>query len=129
MSRAVIGRLLREQMGFGGLVLSDDLEMAAVRSEWGVGTGAVRFLAAGGDLALVCRHAETRDEAVGAIGQGLEDGALTPEAVSSARARRAALRRWVERTGTSPDPRAIGCREHQELRAEILGRAGDAGQG
>src|SRR5262245_31139811 len=33
----VIGGLLRRRLSFDGLVLSDDLEMAAVRSRWGVG--------------------------------------------------------------------------------------------
>ena len=129
MSPEVIGRLLRRRMGFGGLVLSDDLEMDAVRTEWGVGTATVRFLQAGGDLALVCRHAEARDEAVTAVRRALEGGASEREAVLAARKRRAALRRWVERTGPGPDPRAIGCPEHRELRAEILGRAGDANLG
>ncbi len=125
MSREVIGGLLRRRMGFDGLVLSDDLEMKAVRTEWGVGGAAVRFLQAGGDLALVCREAEARHEAVTAVRQALEGGALAPEALVAGRERRAALRRWVERTGPEPDSRAIGAPEHQELCAEILGRAGD----
>ena len=125
MSPEVIDGLLRRRMGFDGLVLSDDLEMNAVRTEWGVGGAAVRFLHAGGDLALVCREAPARDEALEAVRRALEGGGLGPEAVLAARKRRAALRRWVERTGPAPDPRAIGCPEHQELRAEILGRAGD----
>jgi beta-N-acetylhexosaminidase len=125
MSPEVIGRLLRRGMGFGGLVLSDDLEMDAVRTEWGVGAAAVRFLQAGGDLGLVCRQAGARAEAVDAVTRALEGGSLAPEAISAARERRAALRAWVERTGPRPDSSAIGCPEHQELRAEILGRAGD----
>jgi beta-N-acetylhexosaminidase len=125
MSPEVIGRLLRRGLGFGGLVLSDDLEMDAVKAEWGVGAAAVQFLQAGGDLALVCRQAQARDEALEAVRRALERGDLGSEAVLAARKRRAALRRWVERTGPEPDARAIGCPEHQELRAEILGRAGD----
>jgi beta-N-acetylhexosaminidase len=125
MSPEVIGRLLRRGMAFEGLVVSDDLEMDAVRTEWGVGSAAVRFLQAGGDLALVCRRAAERQEALWAVRRALEDGRLTVEAVTAARERRVALRRWVETTGLPPDPRAIGAPEHRELRAEILGRAGD----
>jgi beta-N-acetylhexosaminidase len=125
ISPEVIGQLLRGRMGFDGFVLSDDLEMSAVRTEWGVGGAAVRFVQAGGDLALVCREAPARDEAVNAVRRAVEGGVLAPEALMASRKRRAALRRWVERTGPAPDARAIGCPEHQELRAEILGRAGD----
>jgi beta-N-acetylhexosaminidase len=125
MSPEVIGQLLRRGMAFDGLVVSDDLEMDAVRTEWGVGNAAVQFLQSGGDLALVCRRAADRQEALWAVQRALEDGSLAPEAVAVARERRAELRRWVERTRPRPDVRAIGAPEHRELRAEILGRAGD----
>jgi beta-N-acetylhexosaminidase len=119
--------LLRRRLGFRGLVLSDDLEMGAVRSTWGVGGAAVRFLAAGGDLALVCREAGTRDEAVAAVERALATGAVAPEAAADARRRRAALRQWVERTRPRPDTSVIGSAEHRELLAEILRRAAPSG--
>jgi beta-N-acetylhexosaminidase len=124
MSAPVISGLLRERLDFGGLVLSDDLEMAAVRNGWGVGVAAARFLAAGGDLALVCREAATREDAVDAIERALDDGALSPLAAEAALARRVALRRWVEQTSARPGPGVIGCAEHRELLEEILARAG-----
>jgi beta-N-acetylhexosaminidase len=127
LSASVVAGLLRRGLDFGGLVLSDDLEMAAVRSGWGVGAAAARFLTVGGDLALVCREPETRAEAIAAVGRALESGALTPDAAQAARGRRAALRRWVERTRPRPDLDVIGCVEHRELQAEILGRAGATG--
>ena len=127
LSEGVITGLLRRKLDFGGLVLSDDLEMAAVRSGWGVGVAATRFLSVGGDLALVCRESETRAEAVVAVGQALESGELTQDAVRAAYERRATLRRWVERTRPRPDPDVIGCIEHRELLAEILTRVGATG--
>ncbi|HEY7139980.1 MAG TPA: beta-N-acetylhexosaminidase [Methylomirabilota bacterium] len=127
LSASVITGLLRRRLGFCGLVLSDDLEMAAVRAGWGVGSAAARFLAAGGDLALVCRESEARDEAVAAVGRALDRGAVTAKAAAEARGRRAALRRWVEATGPRPGLDVIGCAEHRELLAEILGRARDTG--
>ena len=123
LSGNVIGGLLRGRLDFGGLILSDDLEMAAVRNGWGVGSAAARFLTVGGDLALVCREAGARDEAVAAVGRALETGALTPKAAAAASLRRATRRRWVERTRPRPDTSVIGCAEHREILAEILGRA------
>jgi beta-N-acetylhexosaminidase len=124
LSADVIDGLLRRRLSFAGLVLSDDLEMAAVRSRWGVGGAAVRFLAAGGDLVLICRDAGARDEGVKAVRRALETGVVAPEATVAARGRRAALRHWAEGTGPRPDPSVIGCPEHRELLAEVLGRAG-----
>jgi beta-N-acetylhexosaminidase len=123
LSARITGGVLRTRLGFTGLVLSDDLEMAAVRSGWGVGTAAARFLAVGGDLALVCREAHARDEAVATVERALRTGAISLGAASAACERRATLRRWVERARPRPDTTVIGCAEHRTLLAEILGRA------
>ena len=80
LSARVVGGLLRGQLGFDGLVLSDDLEMAAVREQWGVDGAAVKFLQAGGDLALVCRDAAARDATILAVGETLDTGELSSEA-------------------------------------------------
>jgi beta-N-acetylhexosaminidase len=127
LSAPVVSGLLRDRLDFDGLVVSDDLEMAAVRNAWGVGIAAVRFLMAGGDLALVCREDATRKEAVASVEQALVNGALAPPAAEAAFARRAALRQWVERTQSRPAASVIGCAEHRELREEIIARAGTDG--
>jgi beta-glucosidase-like glycosyl hydrolase len=106
------------------LILSDDLEMAAVRQQWGVDGAALKFLLAGGDLALVCRDAAARDATVAAVGEALDVGELSPEAASAARHRRRVLRAWVDGAAPRPDVGVIGCREHRDLVAEVLGRAG-----
>ena len=128
LSPAVVTGLLRGELGFGGLVLSDDLEMDAVRRQWGVDGAAVRFLEAGGDLALVCRDADARDSTVAAVGQALDAGDISPEAAAAARHRRRVLRAWVEGAATRPDLGVIGCPEHRDLVAEVLARAGDPGR-
>ena len=125
LSAEVIGRLLRGRLRYDGLVVSDDLEMAAVRSQWGVAGAAVRFLEAGGDLALVCRDAAARQETAERVRRGLETGVLTPAAPAAARRRRTALRAHVEQAGPRPDAGVIGCPEHRDLLEEVLSRAGD----
>src|SRR3989442_14943558 len=76
LSAEVIGGLLRRGLGFSGLVLSDDLEMAAVASTWGVGGAARRVPAPGRGLPPLCQSSEARNEAVAAIGRGIDRGAL-----------------------------------------------------
>jgi beta-N-acetylhexosaminidase len=125
LERTELAPVLRGGLGFDGLVLSDDLEMAAVRSHWGVDGAAVRFLEAGGDLALVCRDAAARRATVEAVRQALEAGVVASDAPAAASERRAGLRAWVEQAGPRPDPSVIGCRDHQDLLAEILDRVGE----
>jgi beta-N-acetylhexosaminidase len=122
LSAAVVHGVLRRDLGFGGLVLSDDLEMAAVQALWGVDGAAVKFLLAGGDLALVCRDLAGQQATVAAVRQALDSGALAPEAAAAARHRRRVLRAWVEGAAPRPSTSVIGCSEHRELLAEIIRR-------
>ena len=55
LSKAVVGKLLREEMGFEGLILTDDLEMGAIEKSWGVPRGAVTAFEAGADILLICK--------------------------------------------------------------------------
>lgn len=52
-SPTVIGGMLRHDLGFGGVVISDDLAAARQVARWSPGSRAVQFLAAGGDMVLV----------------------------------------------------------------------------
>jgi beta-N-acetylhexosaminidase len=63
LSRRVLGDLLRGELGFRGLVVSDDLDMKAVVDHVGVADAAVRAVAAGCDALLLCRSRAHQDEA------------------------------------------------------------------
>jgi len=54
LSPAVLQGLLRDELGYRGLVVSDDLEMKAVADGWGIAESAVRSVEAGCDTVLVC---------------------------------------------------------------------------
>ena len=56
LSQSILTGILRERMGFEGLILSDDLEMGAIAKKWGVPDGASRAFAAGVDILLVCKE-------------------------------------------------------------------------
>jgi beta-N-acetylhexosaminidase len=63
-SPVVLDQMLRGDLGFAGVVISDDLAAVALR-DVPAGQRAVRFLAAGGDLAIVGNPAEARAMASG----------------------------------------------------------------
>lgn len=81
VSPAVIGGLLRTELGFEGLAVSDGIGMAAVRERYGLAGAAVRALAAGIDLVCVDSNSTDADmDAItAAITAALRDGTL-PEA-------------------------------------------------
>ncbi|MCF8144740.1 MAG: beta-N-acetylhexosaminidase [Deltaproteobacteria bacterium] len=75
LSHRVVTGLMRERLGFDGLVVTDDLEMGAIQKGWGVAAGAVAAFVAGCDILLICKDQ-------GAVLEGmarLRDGLLRKE--------------------------------------------------
>jgi beta-N-acetylhexosaminidase len=56
LSKVWIADILRKRIGYRNLIVSDDLEMGGVLSAAPVGKAAAQFVAAGGDLCLVCHR-------------------------------------------------------------------------
>lgn len=61
-SRRIIWDCLRKEMGFQGLILSDDLEMGALKDICPIGEAACRAVEAGHDMLLICHSAQAQRE-------------------------------------------------------------------
>ena len=83
VSRKVITGLLRRDLGFRGLVVTDSLAMDGVEKQYPGGRGAVAALRAGADVALMPDDAERRHAT--AIIRAVRDGRLSREPVSRVR--------------------------------------------
>jgi beta-N-acetylhexosaminidase len=96
LSRAAV-RLLREELGFRGLVITDALEMRAISDTVGLEEGAVRALGAGADA--VClgadRPPEEVDRVLEAIVDAVAEGRLAEERLHEAAERVAATAAWT----------------------------------
>ena len=67
LSHRVVTELLRGELGFEQLVMTDDLDMGAILNEYSF-DGMLRLVfAAGNDLAMICHRIEKAEEAVGVI--------------------------------------------------------------
>ena len=75
-SRPIITGLLRERLGFDGLVMSDDLGAAVALSGVPPAQRAVRFVAAGGDLVLTIRPSDAAPMTKGIIDRAERDQAF-----------------------------------------------------
>ncbi len=87
MSEKSIDGLLRRELGFEGVVVSDDLEMKAIADHFGVGAAAVKAVRAGVDALLVCHGAQRQHEAIEALARAVVDGTLPQARVEAARTR------------------------------------------
>jgi beta-N-acetylhexosaminidase len=67
LSPIVLGGLLRQRLGYRGIIVSDDLEMRAIAERWPAGEAAVLAIAAGCDLLLICKRTELVAEARDAL--------------------------------------------------------------
>jgi beta-N-acetylhexosaminidase len=74
MSAAVL-RMLRTELGYSGVIISDDLQMGALAPEFPPPTAAVRFLVNGGDMVIVSPDIGVSDATYDAIYTAVLDGA------------------------------------------------------
>jgi beta-N-acetylhexosaminidase len=118
LSTKVVTGLLREEMGYAGVVVSDDLEMRAVADRWGVPDAAVMSIEAGCDAALVCSEWSLLLDARRALaGRARRDEAFAE------RLREAAASFMALRAGAPPkpvtDPDALRARLENDDAREI----------
>lgn len=91
-SSRLIRDLLRTTLGFSGLILTDDLEMGALRSFGSIGEAAVRATQAGHDLLLICSDLTAAQETFAHLRQAYQDGRLSREELQASEARCAQVR-------------------------------------
>jgi beta-N-acetylhexosaminidase len=101
--------VLREQIGYQGLVISDDLEMGAILKSMSVGQATVRHIRAGGDLCLVCHQEDRVLAAFDALRRAADDPAFARRIAESLRRLRTFRRRgrMFFRFSRTPNPAKI----------------------
>lgn len=87
MSRTILTDILRGEMGFEGLILSDGMEMGAVREHFGTPRGCVLALGAGVDIVFVCHDADLMAESLRAVEAAYLDGTLSMHELDASVAR------------------------------------------
>jgi beta-N-acetylhexosaminidase len=115
LSPAVL-RLLREELGFEGVVFGDDLEMRAVADRWPIGESVRLALEAGVDALLVCSDAALGEQALAAL------EALPARLVAEPLRRVAALKSRYAAAGEAPRELAAAnppYEEHRRLAREL----------
>ena len=82
-SKAIISDLLRKEMGFNGVVFTDDLTMGAITQNYEIGQAAVSAVLAGGDVVLVGHSFDQQVKVIQALLNASSDGTI-PESVLNA---------------------------------------------
>ena len=118
LSKAIVDGLLKKSLGFGGVVISDDLGMKAISKTRALPEATVEAIVAGCDAVLMCNTtADEQVAAIEAIVKAAEQGTISMKRLDDALARQRRVKeRWL--SGARPGARslsAVGSAEHQAI--------------
>ncbi|QWB23155.1 MULTISPECIES: glycoside hydrolase family 3 protein [Streptomyces] len=107
LSRRILTGLLRGELGYDGLIVTDGMEMRAIAGTYGIERGSVLAVAAGADA--ICVGGGLADDATvlrlrDALVAAVRAGELPEERLADAADRVRALARWAGTAGRSPEP-------------------------
>ncbi|MFI9721887.1 glycoside hydrolase family 3 protein [Streptomyces sp. NPDC052396] len=132
LSRRVLDELLRGELGFDGLVVTDGIEMSAVSGRYGIDGATVRAVAGGADA--VCVGGESAKESTtellaSALARAVMDGSLPEERLARAAARVAEFAAWSRQlrqaAATGPATTGIGLVAARRA-VQVISRPGTA---
>lgn len=116
LSKPVLTGLLREQLGFHGLIVTDYMDMKAIVDHYGAGEAAVQSVIAGADLVLVGQDMEVQRQIYQALLAALKSGRLSKARVREAVAHSAAVASRYRPQWDAPLPDYAS---HQRLANEV----------
>lgn len=79
LSKAIITDWLRKDIGYNGVVVTDDMDMGALAKHYTFGDMAVQSILAGSDILLVCHEYEHMQEAYNGLMKAVKDGRISKE--------------------------------------------------
>jgi beta-N-acetylhexosaminidase len=122
LSTAILGDLLRDELGFDGVVVSDALDMAALGQGGAAIVDGVLALRAGVDLLLCAPDREAIERLESGLRQAVRRGLIERSAHERSLGRIGALRRRLADV-QEPPLSVVGGPEHQALAAEVAARS------
>lgn len=129
LSAPILTDLLRKKFRFEGIVVSDDMEMAAIADNYGIEEAVLLGLRAGIDLFLICHRHDRQEAAYRALVQAAESSTEDRDRLFAAATRLTEHReRFFGKDDTRWEPgfweSVVGCDEHRALVAPLFERQG-----
>lgn len=119
LSPNVINGLLRRDLGFNGVVVTDALDMRAIRQGELLREDAVRAARASADLLLVTSDPLDHTRVYEALVNGIRTGQLSMDEMQASVTRITRLKAWISEHATRPDLSVIRSAEHLQVADEI----------
>ncbi|WP_059103018.1 beta-N-acetylhexosaminidase [Shouchella shacheensis] len=132
LSEPVLTGILREELGFDGVIITDDMEMAAIVDNFGAEEAAVKSIQAGTDIVLVSHRLDRQKASIEAVKEAVASGDISKERIDASVER--ILKAKAKKTTGKPMirtpfvnethvPKNVGTEDHQQAAAEIARQA------
>lgn len=112
LSPIIIKQLLRDELGFEGVVTTDCLEMQAITKNYGAGESAVLAALAGVDILLVSHTRSMQEAAYDALLEAAKSGRLSGDAIETSQARIDALKGQFAIKADEINAASVGSEHH-----------------
>lgn len=95
LSKTMVTGLLRTELNFQGLVITDDLEMGAIVRNYGIGEACVMAVEAGCDILAICADPDAIRQGYAAVASAVSDGRLSPDRLDASLERIARVKSMI----------------------------------
>ncbi|MFS0688646.1 beta-N-acetylhexosaminidase [Sporosarcina sp. 179-K 8C2 HS] len=123
LSHSVITGLLREELGFDGVITTDCMEMDAIAKRIGTVEGCVRAVEAGVDFVMVSHLHDLQEQAILRLAEAVESGRISEQQIEESIERIEKLSRkytsWKEIDANNKVAEFVGSRKHHDEMKEI----------
>jgi beta-N-acetylhexosaminidase len=123
LSENIINGLLRRELGYEGVVISDAMDMKAIGQGDQLGVNALRAVTAGVDLLLLSADPRDQQRAYEALWNARQTGDLNEQEMQVSLARISRLKDWLGGQPPPPDLGVIQCADHRRIAEEIAERS------
>ena len=110
LSKTIVTDILRKDMNYNGVVVTDDMTMGAIINNYDIGEAAVKSINAGVDIVMVCHQYENVTKVIDAIKEAVNNGSITEERIDKS----------VERILKLKDKYNIKDEDNKKMRQKLL---------
>ncbi len=122
LSSRLLRGVLRDELRFEGVIVTDAMDMHAITQGMGFGIDAICAAVAGADLLLLTSFVDQAATDASLL-QAVRRGLIPMDDLNASVARISALKDWLAAQPAPPSLEVVGCAEHQALANEVAERS------
>ena len=119
LSQHLLTGLLREKMGYDGVIITDAMDMAGIRQDDDLQGVCQKAVMAGIDLLLMTVDPQDQQRAFDGLTEAVQTGQLDAGQLTASLARIGALKDWLAKQAPQPALDVVGCAAHLAVADEI----------